>query len=180
MKKPQEILDFWFLEIGSKNWFKKDTNLDRKIRAIFLPTLEQARRGELFAWRENALGRLAEIIVLDQFSRNIFRGEAEAFAGDALALVLAQEAVFQCADQEVDLAWRAFMYMPFMHSESRLIHQEAVRLFSQAGLESNLKFEMLHKNIIDRFGRFPHRNEVLGRISSPEEIEFLKEANSSF
>jgi uncharacterized protein (DUF924 family) len=176
----QEIIRFWFEELNPKDWFKKDASLDENIRSRFATTLEQARRCELFAWRASALGRLAEIIVLDQFSRNIYRDQAATFWGDPLALALAQVATSLKKDQEIDISQRSFFYMPFMHSESRLIHQEAVHLFSQTGLESNLKFEFLHKNIIDRFGRFPHRNQVCKRVSTSEEIEFLREAGSSF
>ena len=127
-----------------------------------------------------AAGRLAEIIVLDQFSRNIYRDRPLAFAYDATALVLAQEAVRVGADQQVDFEKRSFFYMPYMHSESPIIHNRAVELFSQPGAEFNYEFELKHKAIIDRFGRYPHRNAILGRESTPEEIEFLGQPGSSF
>jgi uncharacterized protein (DUF924 family) len=123
---------------------------------------------------------LAEIIVLDQFSRNMFRDTAMGFAQDGLALVLAQEAVSQGVDQELSLTQRAFLYMPFMHSESLVIHDLAVKFFSQQGMEGNLDFEFRHKAIIEQFGRYPHRNAVLGRQSTPEELEFLKQPGSAF
>lgn len=135
---------------------------------------------ELYCWRESAKGRLAEIIVIDQFSRNIYRNHPHAFAYDSLALALAQTAVATNADHELDTNQCAFFYMPYMHSESLMIHEIAVALFSQPGMEANLQFELRHKEIIDRFGRYPHRNTTLGRTSTPEEIDFLKTAGSSF
>ncbi len=137
-------------------------------------------RCELSAWRDTPHGRLAEIIVLDQFSRNIHRDTPLAFAADPLALALAQEAVRVDAQRDLPLQQKSFLYMPFMHSESPLIHEQAVVLFGEPGLENSLEFELRHKAIIDRFGRYPHRNAVMGRASTPEEIVFLKAPNSSF
>ncbi|MEZ4870648.1 MAG: DUF924 family protein [Bdellovibrionales bacterium] len=177
---PNDILNFWYNEIQPEDWFKKSDTLDNKIADKFLFTYQRAILGELFGWRSSIDGRLAEIILLDQFARSMFRGKAEAFAYDILALTLAQEA---CRLQEAkDLApnKKSFLYMPFMHSESILVHEVAVELFSEPGLEQNYKFELAHKRIIERFGRYPHRNEVLGRTSTPEEIEFLKTPGSSF
>jgi len=139
-----------------------------------------AVRCELSAWRDTPGGRLAEIIVLDQFSRNIHRDTPLAFAADPLALALAQEAVRVEARRDLPLQQKSFLYMPFMHSESPLIHEQAVALFSEPGLENSLEFELRHKAIIDRFGRYPHRNAVLGRTSTPEEIAFLESPGSSF
>jgi len=118
--------------------------------------------------------------VLDQFSRNIYRDTPLAFAYDLTALVLAQEAVHVGADSKVEFEKRSFIYMPFMHSESSIVHETAVELFSQPGAEFNYEFELKHKAIIDRFGRYPHRNATLGRESTLEEIEFLKQPGSSF
>ena len=174
------VLNFWFQELTTKQWFVKDDSVDQRIRQRFLVTHRAASQCELAHWRETPEGRLAEVIVLDQFSRNLFRGEAGAFAQDALALALAQEAIRTRADRSLPPAQRAFLYMPFMHSESKTIHEEAVKLFAQPGLENNLDFERRHKAIIDRFGRYPHRNAVLGRKSTPEEVEFLKSPGSSF
>jgi uncharacterized protein (DUF924 family) len=176
----QEILDFWFNELTPKQHFAKDTALDKTIRARFGTTLEAAARCELFAWRATAEGRLAEIIVLDQFSRNVYRDTPRAFAQDALALVLAQELVASTLDHSLPSAQRVFAYMPYMHSESAMVHAQAVTLFSQPGMEGNLDFELRHKSIIDRFGRYPHRNAILGRNSSTEELAFLAEPGSSF
>ena len=170
----QDILDFWFEECGPEKWFKKDTELDEHIQIRFAQVHKAASRGELFKWRDSAFGRLAEIIVLDQFSRNIYRGQPESFANDQLALILAQEMVQFGLDKEVPVHMRAFVYMPYMHSESRIIHEEAIRLFSTEGLEENLIFERDHKKIIDQFGRYPHRNGVLHRLSTIKELEFMQ------
>jgi uncharacterized protein (DUF924 family) len=178
--QAQDILHFWFEELSAKQHFIKDPALDASLRERFGATLEAAARGELFGWRSTAQGRLAEILVLDQFSRNIFRDTARAFAQDALALVLAQELVASGQDQSLAPAQRAFAYLPYMHSESALIHTQAVQLFSQPGLENNLDFELRHQAIIARFGRYPHRNAALGRNSSAEELAFLSEPGSSF
>ena len=177
---PQDVLHFWFDEATPQQLFKKDAAFDVEIRARFAETHQAAARGELAAWRDTPDGRLAEIIVLDQFSRNLFRDDARAFATDGMALVLAQEAVRAGADRSIPEARLAFLYMPFMHSESRAIHVEAERLFRHPGLEDNYRFELKHKAIIDRFGRYPHRNVVLGRASTPEEIAFLQKPGSSF
>lgn len=175
-----EVLNFWFSELTPEDWWKKSDELDRLIEKRFLRVHQAAARGELFYWRSSAEGRLAEIIVLDQFSRNIYRGKSDSFSFDGLALILAQEAVLSGADKLLPPVRKAFLYMPYMHSESAVIHEEAVRLFSQKGLEGNLDFEHAHYNIIKKFGRYPHRNEILGRQSTQEEIEFLKGPNSSF
>ena len=176
----QEIIDFWFGEIDPKQWWGSDEKLDGRIAERFAAVHAQALQCELYSWRRQALGRLAEIIVLDQFSRNMYRGTARAFAADPLALALAQEAVAAGAAAALEPRHRAFIYLPYMHSESRQIHAVALWLFCEAGLEANLDFEMRHKAIIDRFGRYPHRNAMLGRISSAEEIDFLQTPGSSF
>jgi uncharacterized protein (DUF924 family) len=177
---PQPILHFWFEELTPKQHYVKVDALDETIRTRFGDTLEAAARCELFAWRATPEGRLAEIIVLDQFSRNVYRDTPRAFAQDALALVLAQELVACRGDISLPAAQRVFAYMPTMHSESAIVHEQAVTLFSQPGMENNLDFELRHKAIIDRFGRFPHRNAILGRSSSAEELAFLSEPGSSF
>lgn len=176
----QNILDFWFDEITPKQWFEKNNDFDQMLRDRFLDLHASASQGELFHWRDNIEGRLAEIIVLDQFSRNMFRDDPKAFAYDGIALVLAQESIQTKQDQQLKPPKRSFLYMPFMHSESLAIHEEAVKLFSQPGLEDNYEYELKHKVIIERFGRYPHRNELLGRTSTPEEIAFLQEPDSHF
>ena len=178
--QAQNILHFWFEELTDKQHFAKDAALDELIGTRFGATLQAAARCELFAWRATPEGRLAEIIVLDQFSRNVYRDTPSAFAQDALALSLAQELVATGQDQLLSTAQRRFAYMPYMHSESALIHVQAVRLFSLPGLENNLDFELRHQTIITRFGRYPHRNTILGRASTAEEIAFLNEPGSSF
>lgn len=176
----KEIIKFWFEEISQTQWWKKDVQFDQLIASRFLEVHGQASRCELNQWRETAEGRLAEIIVLDQFSRNIYRDSPLSFATDSLALVLAQEAIRVGADKKVSESMRSFFYMPFMHSESAVIHEEAVVLYEAYGNEGNLDFELRHKAIIDRFGRYPHRNEILGRDSTAEEVEFLSQPGSSF
>jgi uncharacterized protein (DUF924 family) len=176
----EAILAFWFEEIEPAQWWKKDGDFDRELIQRFSDIHARAARCELFAWRATPRGRLAEIIVLDQFSRNMFRGSPPAFAQDALALALAQEAVAAKADAALSPVQRSFLYMPYMHSESLLIHEIAVELFKRNGIQGNLDFEMKHKSIIERFGRYPHRNNILGRVSTDEEIEFLKQPGSGF
>src|SRR5262245_1883815 len=176
----EEVLSFWFKDIESKNWWSVDPEFDALLRQRFLGLLRQASAGELYAWRSSARGRLAEIIVLDQFSRNIYRNTVGAFAQDPMALVLAQEAVAGGALAELLSAERTFLLMPYMHSESRLIHIPAEILFREFAPAENLEFEVRHKAIIDRFGRYPHRNGILGRISTEEEMAFLKQPGSGF
>ena len=177
---PNDVLDFWFNEITPAQWWKADAQFDRLVESRFLVALQQAARGELFSWRETAPGRLAEIIVLDQFSRNVWRGTPRAFAQDAIALVLAQEAVRGGALSQLEPDQRAFLLLPYMHSESPLIHVAAEALFREHAPTGNYDFELKHKVIIDRFGRYPHRNEILGRTSTAEEEAFLKQPGSSF
>ena len=178
--QPQSILHFWFTELTPKHHFAKEAALDEAIRTRFGATLEAAAKCELFAWRATPEGRLAEVLVLDQFSRNVYRDSPRAFAQDALALALAQELVASGLDRSLPLAQRVFAYMPYMHSESALVHAQAVTLFAQPGMEDTLRFELRHKEIIDRFGRYPHRNTILGRESTPEELAFLSEPGSGF
>jgi len=176
----EQVLTFWFSEIEPRAWWVSDPEFDELIRERFLPVLERAGNGELFSWRADPRGRLAEIIVLDQFSRNIYRGTPLAFARDPVALVLSQEAVALGCLERLEPMERAFLLMPYMHSESPVVHVEAERLFKVWAPEENYKFELRHRNIVDRFGRYPHRNRILGRESRPEEIEFLKQPGSSF
>lgn len=174
------VLDFWFGELSPDDWWKKDEGLDRAIEQRFGTLHDQACLGELFHWRETPQGSLAEIVVLDQFSRNIYRDTPKAFENDRLALVLAQFAIEKGFDEPLTRDERNFLYLPFMHSESRRLHEVAVGLYTALGDEVNLSFENRHKAIIDRFGRYPYRNAILGRPSTDEEIEFLKQPGSSF
>lgn len=180
MNNPSEILKFWFEEIDRSLWFKRDADFDKLLAERFGALHAQASQGELSAWRDTPHGRLAEIIVLDQFSRNLFRDSPKAFAQDGMALVLAQEALRCGADAALSAQERVFMYMPYMHSESLAIHETAVELFTGNGIQNNLDYELKHKAIIERFGRYPHRNAVLGRASTPEELEFLSQPGSAF
>jgi uncharacterized protein (DUF924 family) len=175
-----EILRFWFEEIDPSKWWAKDEAFDQSIRERFSAVHARATRCELFAWRAEARGRLAEIIVLDQFSRNMFRDTPLAFASDPLALALAQEAIAAKAVETLSPVERSFIYLPFMHSESAAIHAVALELYRKNGIQSNLDYEIRHKQIIERFGRYPHRNAILGRQSTDEEIEFLKLPGSGF
>ncbi len=176
----QSILDFWFNEIEPAHWWKVDPAFDHLVGQRFGRLFEQAASAELFEWRATPPGRLAEVIVLDQFPRNMFRGRPRAFGTDTLALALAQEAVAAGADLLLDQQRRVFLYMPYMHSESALIHETALRLFRDRAPADNHEFELRHKAIIDRFGRYPHRNVILGRESTAEETEFLTQPGSSF
>lgn len=172
-----DIINFWFNELEPKQHWIKNPEFDKLIEQRFGDLLIAASKCELFSWRTTAQGRLAEIIVLDQFSRNIYRDMPQAFAQDALALALAQEAVSLGLDKELSDKEKPFLYMPYMHSESQVVHVEAEKLFKATG---NYDFEIKHKAIVDQFGRYPHRNEILGRESTPEEIEFLNKPGSSF
>lgn len=176
----EAVLAFWFDELEPKQWWQADPAVDERIGARFGDTLARAARSELYNWRETPRGRLAEVIVLDQFSRNIHRGTPAAFAQDPLALALAQEAILAGATAALTPIQRNFLYMPFMHSESPLIHRWAEQLFRDNGLEENHRFELRHKEIIDRFGRYPHRNAILGRESTREELDFLEQPGSRF
>ncbi len=175
-----EILAFWLEDTEPKMWWASDPDFDRIIKQRFLPVLNQAVQGELFSWRVEPKGRLAEIIVLDQFSRNIYRNTPAAFAQDAIALVLAQEAVSAGVHNSLTSKERGFLLSPYMHSESKLIHIQAEALYREYASQRSYEFELKHKAIIDRFGRYPHRNRILGRVSSTQEIAFLKQPGSSF
>ena len=177
---PNDILDFWFKDIDPALWFKTDADFDALIRARFLNVMQRAAAAELHAWRDTASGRLAEIIVLDQFSRNVYRGTAQAFAQDGIALVLAQEAIASGALEVLDATQRSFLLLPYMHSESAAIHVEAEALYKAHTEGDYYGFELRHKAIIDQFGRYPHRNAVLGRASTEAERAFLSQPGSSF
>ncbi|NNL56165.1 MAG: DUF924 domain-containing protein [Pseudomonadales bacterium] len=176
----KEIISFWFGEIDPAKWWVKDAAFDNLLVERFGAVHQRAAQCELYAWRAVAEGRLAEIIVLDQFSRNMFRETPLAFANDGLALALAQEAVACGADQQLTAQQRVFLYMPYMHSESSAIHEQAEKLYAANGLQDNYDFELKHKAIIDRFGRYPHRNDILGRASTDAERAFLKQPGAGF
>ena len=188
-KAAKEVYTFWFEKSiqnkGSPDmrWFQKNADFDLELATKFGSLVTSASKCELASWRTTPQGRLAEIILLDQFSRNIYRGTAQSFSQDNMALTLAQEAVYthQLLPQ-LDTWERMFMLLPFMHSESKLVQEESLRLFSDPnlGVPTSVDFALKHKAIIDRFGRYPHRNEALGRVSTAEEIEFLAGPDSSF
>ena len=176
-----DILNFCFNEAGSEKFFEKDENFDKLLIERYSDILEQATAAEFYTWRSSIKGRLVEIIILDQFSRNIYRDTPAAFAQDAMSLALAQEAVAAGALEALEtMDERKFLLMPYMHSESKLIHQQAEKLFKQYSNADTIDAELKHKVIIDRFGRYPHRNDILGRVSSSEEIACLTQPDSSF
>lgn len=180
LDKSKEIIKFWFEELTPEQWFNSSEELDSKIYERFGMIHDAAVKGELDFWRVTPEGSLAEVIVLDQFSRNIYRGKPAAFENDLAVLILAQEAIRKGFHTRLETFKRRFLYMPYMHSESLLIHKKAMRLFNEPGMENAFEYEIKHKQIIERFGRYPHRNEILGRKSTPEEIEFLSQPSSSF
>jgi uncharacterized protein (DUF924 family) len=190
--QAQAVLDFWFGAPDDpahgqprKQWFEKNDAFDAQIRARFGALIERAIGGELAHWTAEPLGALAQIVVLDQFTRNVFRGTARAFAGDARALPAARALVDAGTDRTLPGLMRQFVYLPFEHAEDLGAQEEALRLFAQLERDAPEVGELLiwaqrHHGIIVRFGRFPHRNAALGRVSTPEEIEFLKQPGSSF
>lgn len=170
-----DVLRFWFEETGPNQWFTKNEEFDALVRSRFFDTYWIVVRGETEeTWRRTPEGRVAEIVVLDQFARNMFRGTPQAFMYDPLALALAQQAVRAGDDALVTGAQRHFMYMPFMHSESIVIQRRSLDLFRTLGNEEALKYAQEHHDVIERFGRFPHRNAALGRDTTDSEHEFLK------
>jgi uncharacterized protein (DUF924 family) len=190
---PQEVLDFWFGAPGSatdgqqrREWFIKNAAFDDQIRQRFGAVIDQAIAGGLREWdAEGPQGVLARILVLDQFTRNAFRNTPRAFAGDALALSAARELVDSGAHKALEPWQRSFAYMPFEHAEDAFMQERAVELFSvlaaeHPGFEESLDYAHRHRGVIARFGRFPHRNEILGRASTPEEVEFLRQPGSRF
>jgi uncharacterized protein (DUF924 family) len=189
----QDVLDFWFLPIGSRGhntqraeWFRKDDAFDRQIFQQFGDAVEDALAGGLRQWDdEGTQGALARIIVLDQFTRNIYRGTAKAFAGDALALEAAQALDDSGANQTLPPVQRGFAFLPFEHAENLSLQLRSVDLYEMlaadaAGYAGMLDYAKRHYDVIRRFGRFPHRNAILGRESTPEEVEFLKQPGSGF
>ena len=188
----EEVLRFWFgpEDVDRPEWFRKSAAFDAEVDLRFGLEVEAALRGRLDAWRRTLDGSLALVILLDQFTRNIHRGTPEAFAGDAQALAIARELVGQGHDIGLPPLRRSFLYLPFEHAEDRAAQEESVRLYTALAAEGvgpqartlaeTLDYAVRHREIVARFGRFPHRNEVLGRASTAEEIEFLKQPGSRF
>jgi len=178
-EKPwQAVLDFWFDELEPRQHFVKDATLDGEIRKRFEHVHHQACNEQLQEWRVTPTGQLAEIIVLDQFSRNLYRDDPRAWSQDNQALRLAKAMVEDNSDQEIPALQRPFVYMPYMHAESLDVQMESVALFTALGNESNLKFALLHRDVIEKFGRFPYRNELLGRESTSEELAYAEKHGS--
>ena len=187
--KAGEVLDFWFGREGEPGygefreaWFRKDPEFDQQIRDRFETLYETAASGELDDWKEEARSCLALVIVLDQFPRNMFRGDPRSYATDRKAQETAEHAVDRALDRELPEFQRTFLYIPFMHSEDLEHQRRSVELFrGLGGSETDSSYYAVrHMEIIERFGRFPHRNEVLGRRTTPEEAEFLTQPGSSF
>ena len=175
-----EILHFWFEELSRKDWFRKDEALDSTIASRFGAIYHELSAGVPASWLETPEGVLAAIIVLDQFPRNMFRGDARAFATDEAALELAKRAIADGFDEKLTRDQRVFLYMPFQHSEDRDDQARAIALYAMLGKPANLDFALRHQAVVDRFDRFPHRNALLGRASTEEERSFLTEPGSSF
>ena len=174
MRSADDVIRFWFLDHGRDDWFGGDAAFDRALAEAFAQTHEAVARGEAWGWRGTAEGRLAEIVVLDQFSRQLHRGSPRAFAQDGMALALAQEAVAAGVDKQVAPERAAFFYMPYMHAESLPVQNEGVRLFTALGDAGSLDFMRAHRDTVARFGRFPFRNKALGRVSTPEELAYME------
>ncbi len=175
-----DVLDFWFKELGPEDWYNKDDAIDATIRKRFGAQYEALARTTSAEVPTSARAALATVIVLDQFPRNMFRDLPKSFASDAHALAIARSAIARGLDRELAACERQFLYMPFQHSEDRGVQARSVELFANLGDAEVLRYAELHKAIIDRFGRFPHRSAVLGRAATPEEIAFLSESGSSF
>lgn len=172
---PQDILDFWFKQSTPEQWFERDDDFDNVIRSRFAETHRQATLGELDAWAKTPEGAVALVILLDQFSRNLFRDSPQAFATDSKALLIARAAIEAEFDQKLETSsMRKFLYMPFMHSEDLGVQDEGLALFSKLNDAYTMGFAIEHRAVVEKFGRFPLRNEALGRTSTPEEIEYLR------
>jgi len=175
-----DIVGFWFGELTQKDWFRRDEAIDATIASRFGAVYQQLRAGVPASWLETPEGVLAAILVLDQFPRNMFRDDARAFATDDMALALARQAIADGIDLKLTPEQRVFIYMPFQHAEDRADQARSVGLYASLGIPLNLDFALRHKAVIDRFGRFPHRNAVLDRASTHEEQEYLSRPGPPF
>jgi uncharacterized protein (DUF924 family) len=169
-----DILTLWFSGRVKSMWYNSTPEFDQELRDKYLDTYHAALNGELSAWEQTPQGALALVICLDQFPLNMFRNKAEGFAGEEPSRQIAARAIEKGFDQSLDDTQKAFMYMPYMHSEELADQDRVLELFSNAGLEDNLKWANHHRDIVKRFGRFPHRNAILGRQSTPEEAAYLQ------
>ncbi|GAB6069976.1 DUF924 family protein [Thiomicrorhabdus hydrogeniphila] len=170
---PQSLLTFWFSGEMQPRWFNSTPQIDETIRNQYEALWNKAKQGELNEWKNTPQGALALIILLDQFPLNMFRGQAKAFSTEALAIENTKYAIEQKFDQQIPKSQLMFMYMPLMHSEDLNDQTLSLKLFTQAALTNNIRFAQHHKNLVQRFGRFPHRNAILGRTSTPEELSYL-------
>jgi uncharacterized protein (DUF924 family) len=170
---PESVLAFWFSEPHRKLWFRSTDAFDAEIRERFEDTVQRALDGQLDHWRTTAMGVLALVILLDQFPLNMYRNQPRSFSGEAAARAIADHALSRGLDAQMNDQERTFLLLPFMHSEDLRDQERAVALFEAAGLENNLRWARHHYDIVRRFGRFPHRNAVLGRDSTEEEIAWL-------
>ncbi|WP_416897599.1 MAG: DUF924 family protein [Minwuia sp.] len=175
------VLSFWFGELSGRDYWDRNDALDQRIREDFMDLYEKAASGALDHWQETPEGALALVIVLDQFPRNMFREDPRAWATDRKALAVAERAIERGLDRQIPVEKCHFLYMPFEHSEDLAVQTRSLDLFKRLELDENTySYVVRHHEIIERFGRFPHRNAVLGRETTPEEAEFLKEPKSSF
>jgi len=196
---PEFVLDFWFGKLDSfgraspeqrKKWFQKNPQFDEEIKSLFISTYHQAMEGEFQSWLDQPRSRLAYVLILDQFSRNMFRGKPEMFSADPITMDIVHSGLRSAMDEKLFLDGRVFFYMPLMHSEKIRDQEECIRRFEElreelpmeihSHVDSNLEFAMKHWEVINRFSRFPHRNEILCRQSTPEELQFLKSPGSRF
>jgi uncharacterized protein (DUF924 family) len=176
----EDVLHFWFETLKPEDWYRKNPTIDAEIAAQFGATYDALKTGVPPEWLAEPKGMLAAILVLDQFPRNMFRDDPRAFATDSAALALAKRAISEGIDMRLPPEQRAFIYLPFQHAETREDQARSIALFTALGNPNNLDFAQRHQAIIARFGRFPHRNSVLGRASTAEELAFLQEPGSSF
>ncbi len=170
---PQQLIAFWFAEPAQALWFNATPEFDRSLRERFLPTYRAAAAGQLAEWEQTPSGALALAVALDQFPLNMFRGQPESFATEAAARAVAERALARGFDQELTPTERLFLYLPFMHGETLADQERSVQLFERLGLDDSTRFARHHRDLIVRFGRFPHRNAILGRDSTPEEAAYL-------
>lgn len=175
MRTAEDVLQFWFVDHGRGDWFGGKSAFDAALAEAFADTHARVARGEAWQWRATPRGRLAEIIVLDQFSRQLHRGMPQAFAQDPMALTLAQEVLLLGLDDGFAVEEMTFLLLPFMHSESIVIQAESMRLHEKLGIDEGIDFASKHRDAVARFGRFPFRNKALGRQSTPEEIAYIAE-----
>jgi uncharacterized protein (DUF924 family) len=190
MTTPRDVLEFWFAPAAQALWFERNTAFDDEIRRRFATAVQTAQAGQMDSWQQSPEGALALLLVLDQFARNIHRGSAKAFLGDERARAIAGQALARGFDQQLPFHRQRFFYLPFEHSEQLADQHRAIELFTRALEQAapedreaaieQLEYAHRHRVVIERFGRFPHRNEALGRPSTEDELAFLKEPGSSF